>query len=382
VLHHNHSSSRLLRAIAVTGLVTSLLVLAGGSPASAATFTVTTTADGGPGSLRDAFAQASASAEPNEVVLQADATYALTDCGEGDLDYTVNQPLTIVGNGAVIDQDCAGEGVIESDGDITVEDVTITGGDSPGLGGGISADTADVTLVRSTVRGNEASTGGGVGAIHATLIDSTVSGNTASTAGGVWADQTLTVTNSTVSGNEATTAGGGLAVVNTSITLLYGTIAGNTSPVGSNIQLQSGSDELVSFASVVAEPLGGGTNCDIDDGALTDSQGYNFSSEDSCGFGTGPGDQEAGGDPDLGTLAANGGPTQTRLPATGSPLLDAVDCAAAPESVTADQRGVSRPQNGRCDVGAVEVEVAGAPSAPAPASPAAPVTAATPQFTG
>ena len=56
-------------------------------------------------------------------------------------------------------------------------------------------------------------------------------------------------------------------------------------------------------------------------------------------------------DPLLGPLQDNGGATPTQLPASGSPAIDAVDCAAAP---TTDQRGVARPQGSRCDLGAVE----------------------------
>jgi hypothetical protein len=64
---------------------------------------------------------------------------------------------------------------------------------------------------------------------------------------------------------------------------------------------------------------------------------------------------EAGGlsgvDPQLGGLADNGGPTDTRLPADTSPALDAaVGCASS----MIDQRGVARPIGSACDIGAVE----------------------------
>ena len=60
----------------------------------------------------------------------------------------------------------------------------------------------------------------------------------------------------------------------------------------------------------------------------------------------------------IGDLADNGGPTQSHLPATNSPLLD----AGTPEGCTdfagnlilSDQRGAFRPLNGRCDIGAIE----------------------------
>jgi hypothetical protein len=62
--------------------------------------------------------------------------------------------------------------------------------------------------------------------------------------------------------------------------------------------------------------------------------------------------------PQLGPLAANGGPTLTRAPADGSPAIDhggtrATGCPAT------DQRGVSRPQGPACDIGAVEVRAGG-----------------------
>src|SRR5207249_4332769 len=57
--------------------------------------------------------------------------------------------------------------------------------------------------------------------------------------------------------------------------------------------------------------------------------------------------------PMLGPLRDNGGvnhvPTRALLP--GSPALDAGNTAAAPST---DERGVSRPQNGIADIGAVE----------------------------
>ena len=77
-------------------------------------------------------------------------------------------------------------------------------------------------------------------------------------------------------------------------------------------------------------------------------------------------------DPVLGALANNGGPTQTLLPLTGSPLLDAIPPASCGAAV--DQRGITRPQGTGCDIGAVEVEVV----TPAPAQAAV----VTPKFTG
>jgi hypothetical protein len=133
------------------------------------------------------------------------------------------------------------------------------------------------------------------------------------------------------------------------VTLVYATLTGNTD---ANLDASS----WQSFGSVLAQPQGG-PNCT----AAATSNGYNFSDDASCGF-TGTGDTQNGGDPLLGSLASNGGATQTRLPQAGSPLLDAIpsgSCQAdGAAGVTTDQRGVTRPQGTGCDIGAVEVEVA------------------------
>lgn len=81
---------------------------------------------------------------------------------------------------------------------------------------------------------------------------------------------------------------------------------------------------------------------------------------DAGGAWDGPG-TDAGGnldaDPRLGSLADNGGDTETMLPGDTSPAIDAGEDSVCPDS---DQRGVARPQAGfrggplACDIGAVE----------------------------
>src|SRR5690606_28726120 len=61
------------------------------------------------------------------------------------------------------------------------------------------------------------------------------------------------------------------------------------------------------------------------------------------------------GNPALGALADNGGFSRTMKPNTGSAAIDAANSTWCPLT---DQRGVPRAQGTRCDLGAVEVEVA------------------------
>jgi hypothetical protein len=64
------------------------------------------------------------------------------------------------------------------------------------------------------------------------------------------------------------------------------------------------------------------------------------------------------GDAMLGSLADNGGATQTFLPASGSPVIDQVPVGTpglCDGTIATDQRGTARPQGPACDVGSVEV---------------------------
>ena len=152
----------------------------------------------------------------------------------------------------------------------------------------------------------------------------------------------------------------------------------NGSPSGANVS--TGDGGLTSFGSVVTG-AGSGGDCAV--GGTKTSHGWNFADDSTCGF-TGTGDvQGTGHDPLLGALANNGGPTETLLPQTGSPLVNAIPVASCQldgaSGVSTDQRGITRPQGSGCDIGAVEVQVVTPTPAPV-AAPAAVVV--TPAFTG
>jgi len=103
----------------------------------------------------------------------------------------------------------------------------IVSGNSAGASGGIAAFTA--TLINSTVSGNYSSTsGGGIGASNVTLTNSIISGNTAVgvNGGGILSTTAATLTNSTVSGNTAGNDGGGLYAITATVTNC--TVNGNT----------------------------------------------------------------------------------------------------------------------------------------------------------
>jgi hypothetical protein len=92
-------------------------------------------------------------------------------------------------------------------------------------------------------------------------------------------------------------------------------------------------------------------------GTITNG-GNNIDEGATCGWGSDSGSMSRI-DPLLGPLADNGGPTQTFALLTGSLAIDAGDdatCSAAPVNGL-DQRGVTRPQESHCDIGAFELKI-------------------------
>ena len=59
------------------------------------------------------------------------------------------------------------------------------------------------------------------------------------------------------------------------------------------------------------------------------------------------------GDPNLGPLVDNGGPTLTQALLPGSIAIDAASCAK--NTPSQDQRGIARPQGSSCDIGSFEL---------------------------
>jgi hypothetical protein len=94
--------------------------------------------------------------------------------------------------------------------------------------------------------------------------------------------------------------------------------------------------------TIVADDEGG--NCA---GTPFLDEGHNITFADMSCPGT-------NGDPKLGQLAANGGPTQTLALGTGSAAIDAIPATGAGCPAT-DQRGLPRPSGPACDAGAYEV---------------------------
>jgi predicted outer membrane repeat protein len=261
------------------------------------------------------------------------------------------------GNGGAISIDGGSDGALTVCGAIFEKNV------SGALGGALfrtpDGATQTSTFEQSTFDGNTAAQGGGAVYFHnSTLVieESTLSNNTAPGAGGIQADgTTLTLRNDTFAGNVATKGlGGAIALFGNGGTMTNCTFAGNQSSGGSGF-----------FAAALA---GGDTftiqNTLFSNDATSDANSPMQCQETATGSGDlqWPKDHVTGGAPDtdcvsgitfadplLAPLADNGGPTQTMLPAVGSPAAT-IGTGCPPT----DQRGEPRTSTG-CTAGAVEL---------------------------
>ncbi len=275
-------------------------------------------------------------------------------------------------------------GGIYNRGTLTVTNSTLSGNSAGGFGGGIHNEVGTLTVTNSTLSDNSATDywGGGISNDDGTVAvtNSTFSGNNAAIDGGgifCWFG-TLTVTNSTFSGNSAYFGGGIFGDFGT-LTVTNSTFSGNSAPFGGGgIYNYTGTPVTVTNSILANEPTGG--NCA---GTITNG-GYNISDDATCSFGTSTG---ANGDTigdnvldtnlALGTLADNGGPTETiALTSSSSYAVEAIPKADCPAT---DQRGDLRPAlDSACDIGAFEF--GGVVPSPTPTSTVTPA-AATPTAT-
>ncbi len=356
--------------------------------------TVTTLADAGAGSLREALA------------LIADGGTITLDPALGGGTLTLSSGQLTIGKSVTVDGPTAAPVTISGGGssrvievgagaDVAIDDVVIAGGVAAPRGGGIlnrgtlsldrvlvrdntensagpasfdlggggiyNAEGATLNLTDSTVADNVSlnQPGGGIYGFFGTTINitrSTVSGNAAAAdvAGGMRSLGNTTVVNSTFSGNTSTAwHGGGIFHTDGQLVVTNSTFTANNAPAGtaSGIVVATfGSPANLTLTNSVMEGNGGAFACAIEGGgaATITSGGSNVIADGSCNP-NGTTDQSST-DALIGPLADNGGPTLTHALGTGSPAID----AAAGACPATDQRGIARPQGAGCDVGSFE----------------------------
>ncbi len=218
------------------------------------------------------------------------------------------------------------------------------GGNS--LGGGVCNLSAGF-LTNCTFSANQVAGGaGGAGGNGVGLIRSGGNGgNGGNGLGGcLYNAGKIVVVNCTFSGGSAVGGTNGLAGTGNSPGANNGSLG-----LGKGGDIAHGAGAFILQNSILATNSAGANAYDTSASRITDG-GYNISSDASLNL---SGTSLKNTDPQIGSLADNGGPTQTiALLGTNSPAIDRVRTSSFPAT---DQRGVQRPQGAACDVGAYEV---------------------------
>jgi len=251
---------------------------------------------------------------------------------------------------------------------ISIASSVFSGNQATTFAGAMYCDsTTMVTITNTTFFANQSGSGG-AGAVGFTNSKAVISGstfmnNTTLGAGGALvtnarAGASIGIENSTFSGNTANFAGAFYAQAGTTdlrnVTITANTVhlfgGGFNNPGGSIVAMRN---------TIVAGNNGVSSGPDCSGPVV--SSGYNLIGNAIGCTGLISTDL-TGSSPALGPLSINGGPTLTHVPLASSAAFEGgtpSGCLGLNGSaLTVDQRGQSRPFGPRCDIGAVELQVA------------------------
>jgi hypothetical protein len=233
------------------------------------------------------------------------------------------------------------------------------------VGGGITAGLSGLTITAGNAQPATNTSGGAIvnnGTLkvnECTIVgNKAVNGPAGNEGGGIFNDGNLTIINTTISGNTAGSGGGIFNAAAGVMTIVNATINGNTAASGSGA-VNAGT---LSFTNtIIAGGQGGGA--DLQNSGTIASNVNNLIQD-------GSGSPAVTGDPLLGPLQNNGGPTFTHALLAGSPAIDAGDDSVLgePFNLSTDQRSFAFPRLAcaHVDIGSFELSSGVAPSISCP----------------
>lgn len=242
-----------------------------------------------------------------------------------------NGAILNASNIEVTDNSAGAGGGMVNWGNASITTSVIRGNHAVATGGGIyNTSVGNLDLDSSAISHNQAVIGGGInnyGRIQ--VINSTNSENNARLSAGIDSRGDVKLANSTITGNVANEVGGlGVRPIvrREGIIVSNSIIAGNTA--------EQGPDCMGMVTSLGHNLVGLATDCE-----------FSAAEGDQVGSAAQPIDAR------LEQLKMNGGPTHTNALLSGSPAINAGDGDLCPAT---DQRGIPRPGDTSCDIGAYE----------------------------
>ncbi len=234
-------------------------------------------------------------------------------------------------------------GVIMSSGAVGIIGSTLSANRGDSGGAIYISSTGWLGIGFSTLSANLAYNGGAIyisTAGELDVVSSTFWGNFAAQGGAINSNGNSDIRNSTFSENYAAEDGGAF-YNNDDAYVIHCTFSDNISAYG-GAGIENTENGWLDLRNAIITNSVGGIDCN-NNGDIVEGTNK-FVQDGSC-------DAWFSGDPLLGPLADNGGPTQTHALLIGSP---AIDNASLADCEPIDQRGVNRPQGPGCDFGAYE----------------------------
>jgi len=280
-------------------------------------------------------------AASGDVIYVASGTYLFSTNGTPNV-VIINKNITLSGGwnpdftlqkgASTIDGANAKNGILAISGTVIVENFIVQNSTSSNSGA-IYIVNGNFTLKKSTLKSNVATNNGA----------------------GIFLDNgTLNIINSTISGNTATNSGGGIYASNnsgSSVTIQNSTIAYNTASTGGGISRTNGTYNITN--TIIANNSASSPDCK---GTIAAANYNIIKSMSGCTITSGSHNLNV--DPQVNAILTGAMQVHALLPA--SPAINTGTLTGCPAT---DQRDVSRPQGGSCDIGALEYYAPSSPSA-------------------
>jgi predicted outer membrane repeat protein len=365
---------------------------------------VTSTAESGHGSLRQALANAAVHPGPDTIIFHPDLSGSSSPLTSelfiNDADGVTIDASTLLGGFTLNGNNATRHLKVAADSSLTLRGIFLTAGNVNGDGGSIYSE-GTLILDRCKLSGNRSSTNGGAVDCQGPLfvaVDCTFSNNTAASVGGGirYRSDRVELTRCTISENNAETGAGllgsglfgpltdlatlfqctisgnvatgdrsigGIVTGRGDLNLIHCTISANTGTAGcGGLCIATDSSRVNLTNSIIAGNTstgGGAADILLSSGTLTPRGANLIGSNQGVEtiFPAGPlvGTATAPRDPVLESFNLYGGPTFTMPPRVGSPALD--QATVLDPALTTDQRGLPRPLGIRPDLGAVEASI-------------------------
>jgi predicted outer membrane repeat protein len=257
----------------------------------------------------------------------------------------VNSQASLTVNNSILNGNNSSNqgGAIYSQGILAINNSTMSSNSASNVGGAV-ANLGTMTVSYSLFSANSANQGGGIfNQMALTVNNSTFDRNPVQDAGGgIYNQLSLTVNSSTFSGNSSNNLGGGIYNRGT-LTLNHSTLSDNSAVRGGGGIRNFGA---LNYRNTIIANSSLGGDCVTSGGGTIGTNIANLVENRSCSA-------AFSGDPNLGPLQNNGGPTPTRALRNPSPAINVGNNSGAPSF---DQRGPGFPRivDGRIDLGAVE----------------------------